>query len=469
MKVIKTFISFSVGTWLGAIVSIITVPILTRFFSPEEFGKAAMFTIGLNVLMMFIMFGVDQAFVRFYYEENLKKLLVKCLKITFVSYIVSLVFVYFFRIEISVYLFGMYDPLIIFLLTISSLLYVLNNYSLTVLRMNQMGWQYSLAQFLSKLFELIFVLVFFYILGKSYSTLVLGKVISIFLVTIVAVYSNKQKKDTLPKSTISENSIMAIVRYSFPLALTGILTWMMQSVDRLAIKEWSTFRELGIYVAAYRIISIMDIVVASFSVYWTPLALERFINKGYPENREFYKRVNSLISLVMVIISVGIIGTKDLLVYMLGEDYRQAANILPFLVFFPMMYLASETTVIGINFFKKVKWHLFIITIVLIVNIIGNLSLVPIFSAKGAALSTAVSYIFYFILRTHISLKYYKIEYELRKFYSLTFLVFLYALYSSFFFWTWDNSLFGLIIIGISIFFYWKNIREILQTYFFKG
>ncbi len=67
------------------------------------------------------------------------------------------------------------------------------------------------------------------------------------------------------------------------------------------------------------------------------------------------------------------------------------------------MYITSETTVIGINFFKKVRWHLLISFAVLAVNISSNLLLVPRLGARGAAISIGMSYVLFFALRTHIS------------------------------------------------------------------
>ncbi len=85
--------------------------------------------------------------------------------------------------------------------------------------------------------------------------------------------------------------------------------------------------------AAYRIVAILDVIVTSFSVYWTPLALERFLKRSYDENKVFYQKANAMISFGMIMAVVGLIMSKDLIVLMLGKNYRDAATIMPFLVF----------------------------------------------------------------------------------------------------------------------------------------
>jgi O-antigen/teichoic acid export membrane protein len=93
------------------------------------------------------------------------------------------------------------------------------------------------------------------------------------------------------------------------------------------------------------------------------------------------------------------------------------------------------------------------------VNIVGNWLLVPRYGAVGAAISTAFSYIVFFSMRTFISLKYYKVDYGLKKFYSVLVLIILYS-----FLHLINNSkvfldFIGVIILCIGYIIYRKDIR----------
>lgn len=170
----------------------------------------------------------------------------------------------------------------------------------------------------------------------------------------------------------------------------------------------------------------------------------------------------------MLIAAIGIIMFKDVVVLLLGENYKNAAMIMPFLVFTPLMYVASETTVIGINFYKKVRWHLVISVIVLVINIGANIYLVPFLGSKGAALSAGISALLFFVLRTHISLKYYKIQFLLAKFYLLVFLLMGYAVYSTFYEWNFYNVIFGSILLLLTVVLYYKDLKVEIEKYFVK-
>ena len=99
------------------------------------------------------------------------------------------------------------------------------------------------------------------------------------------------------------------------------------------------------------------------------------------------------------------------------------------------------------------------------VNIVGNLILVPQLGAKGAAISTGISYIILYTARTYESKKLYHVEYnQISLFISLFFLSIL-AIYASFN--PVNLTLLGLggLTGGMVLMLYRKPLLEILQEY----
>lgn len=182
------------------------------------------------------------------------------------------------------------------------------------------------------------------------------------------------------------------------------------------------------YSAAMRLVALVVVLKDSFRTFWTPVSYEKF--EKNPEDKNFFRNITTIISFVMFLVAIISIMAKDLIVMLLGADYKDAALLMPFLVFIPLFYTISETTVIGINFMKKTKWHILIAVTACLVNIIGNWILVPEYGALGASISTAFAYTVFFTTRTVISKKYYKVSYPLFKIYIMTIIVSLYAFYS---------------------------------------
>jgi len=162
----------------------------------------------------------------------------------------------------------------------------------------------------------------------------------------------------------------------------------------------------------------MNLIQVGFTTFWTPTAYESYENN--PESTGIFEKTSLFISAAMFTLGMLIVVFKDAIFLLLESSYRQAAGISSFLILMPIMYTASEVTVVGINFKKKTYWHMLIATISAVANILGNFMVVPIYGAKGAALSTGISYIIFFGMRTIISKRLYKVNYHLGKFYFST-------------------------------------------------
>ncbi|MFB6457670.1 lipopolysaccharide biosynthesis protein [Chitinophaga sp. Hz27] len=471
MKVLKIFLSFSIGTWIGAIIGVITIPLLTHFFSPADFGKASMFALALNMMMLFTLFGIDQAFIRFFYEEETDKLLSKCLILTSGVYLVINAFLFLFRREISIYLFDEYVPEMILLLGLTTIINVLNSYAVSIVRMEQKGFLYSMIQIGLRLFELVFIVLFLLFMKKDYTIMVYAKSVTLLVVTLYAMFITKKTWAGVGfNHKDSKHSLSEIFYFSYPLAITNVIAWALQSIDKLALKEAATITDLGIYTAAFRIVLVLQIVQTSFTTYWIPLSYERFHKYGEEEtNKTFFSKVSQGATLVMLSGGVLLIMCKGMFGWIVGKQFQAGVSLIPFLVFMPVMYTLTETTTIGLNFYKKVKVIMVISLITLLVAVAGNYLLVPIYKGKGAAISIAVSSILFFILRTQFSIKYFAVDYKLSKVYMLLALMFGYAWYSTFFDWNIFNTIIGVGLLGLIVIFYFKNILHDLKPLIFKS
>ncbi|MGB4588335.1 MAG: oligosaccharide flippase family protein [Clostridiaceae bacterium] len=461
----KKFISFSYGSWLGLIIGFLTTMVTTRILLPEDFGKSSMYTLAISVIMIFVTFGTDQSFIRFYYEEEEEKrggLLYNTLKTPILFTILISVFIVIFRKSLSLFLFGEENSMAIFMLVIGIVAQLGDRYSRLVIRMKQRGNLYSILEVLLKVISFTALIGFYFLVGPSYEIIIYSTVVSLLVIFGLAVLSEK-KYWNIRNASIEglKHSSKEILRFGLPLMVTALVTWLFQSFDKLAIRQWSTLDEVGLYEAAAKIVALVHIFQITFSNFWTPVCYEHYEN--HPEDKDFYGRMMRVITVGMLAVAIMSIAGKDIIIAFLGKNYRNAANIMPFLVFMPVMHTISETTVIGINFKKKPRWHIFIAAVACLANIIGNALLVPKYGAVGAAISTAVGYVLFFTLRTLISSKYYKVDYSLGKFYLMITILFAYSFFSittkSF----WMNILAGGVVMGALLLIYIKETREAIS------
>lgn len=429
----KKFLAFGAGSIATLLLGLITSPIITRLISPDKFGKFSMFNTVSSLIVMIILLGLDQSYVRFFYdekEEDRKVLLRMAIKYplicnTFISLILVLLFV-----PISNFIIGEKSIFIIILLIILNTSSIFNRFSLLDIRMQQKAKEYSSMQIIGKIIYIIMVLFLYSIIGNNYNTLIISIIISNIVVTIISIYIEKQDWVCKISCWNINTSSKELFSYGVPLIFSMAITWIFQSVDKVFLNLYSGYDQVGLYSAAFSIVSLLNSVQNTFTTFWTPVANEHY--KNNENDKEFFTTINSIISLVMILIGIGLITFKDVIVVLLGSKYSGTSFIFPFLIFNPIMYTISETTVQGINFKKKSKYYIHIAIISALANIIGNYVLVPLLGAKGAAISTGLSYVVFFYLRTMISNKLYRVNYNIGKFTISTIILIILSAYATF-------------------------------------
>ena len=153
----------------------------------------------------------------------------------------------------------------------------------------------------------------------------------------------------------------------------------------------------------------------------------------------------------------------------LGKEFYASIYVMPTLVFIPIMYLISETTMLGIGFKKKSQYFLYVSVIASLSNLIGNLLLVPYLGARGAAISTGISYIIFFSSRTYFSNKLINFGFNLKRIYVVTFLILFYAIYLTFYDTLIFTIILGLILEVIVIILYFPILKDMYLTFFSKN
>lgn len=464
-NLIKKFLSFSIGGYVNALIGLLTVPIITRILSPEQYGIASLISIIVEMLVVFCSLALDQSFVRFFYEveeEERGKLLQDCLYYPVFITIFSSLIIFIFRNQISMFILGKKEKVIWIIIVFSIVALIIKSFAFLVVRMQQKGGLYSFFYILIKVVEFSFILLFFKIYGNDYKVIVLATLFSTLITSLLMIVVERKIWKLGGKRKIEKKELL---NFSAPLVLTLALTWVFGSSDKITIKIFSNLKELGLYSGAFRIVSVISVIQTGFTSFWTPFIYERYSKN--PDDLVFYKKANDYLSLIFFLIGFSILATRNIIIILLGEKYYNSLFIVPMLIFVPIMYLISETTMMGIGFKKKSKYFLYISIIVAIFNIIGNILLVPKYGAKGAAISTGISYIIFFSLRTYFSLKLINFGFNLKRIYMVTILLLCYALYLSFY-----NNLKYTILLGglliITVLLIYKSVLLELKQKFIK-
>ena len=462
-NLIKKFLSFSIGGYVNALIGLLTVPIVTRMLSPEQYGIASLISIIVEMLVVFCSLALDQSFVRFFYEveeEERGKLLQDCLYYPVFITIFSSLIIFIFRNQISIFILGKKEKAIWLIVVFSIISLIIKSFAFLVVRMQQKGGLYSFFYILIKVVEFSFIVLFFKIYGNDYKVIVLATLFSTLITSFFMIILEKKIWKLSGKRKIEKKELL---NFSAPLVLTLALTWVFASSDKITIKIFSNLKELGLYSGAFRIVSVISVIQTGFTSFWTPFIYERYSKN--PDDLVFYKKANDYLSLIFFLIGITILATRNIIIILLGEKYYDSLFIVPMLIFVPIMYLISETTMMGIGFKKKSKYFLYISIIVAIFNIAGNILLVPKYGAKGAAISTGISYIIFFSFRTYFSIKLINFGFNLKRIYNVIALLLFYALYLSFYNNLKYTILLGVLLIILVLLIYKSVLLELKQKF----
>ena len=470
-NLIKKFLSFSIGGYINILIGFFIVPITTRMLSPEQYGVSSLIDVIVQILVIATSLSMEQGFVRFFFEEeeeNRGKLLYTSLVPFFILGALAFLLIFIFRKDISIFIVGKNENLIWICLILAILFRTINTFSFLVVRMKQRGSIFSILTVAVKLFEFIFILILFQYFGNDYKTLIFATIFANLMVAIVSIFFERKVWNLKNLSSLKDckTTKKELFNFSYPLILTMALNWLFASLDKITIRTFSNLNEVGIYSGAFKIVALLSVIQSGFSTFWTPTALEHYTKN--PEDTSFYKKANDYLSLIFFLLGVNILLFRDVIGILLGKKFYNSIFVMPTLVFMPIMYLLSETTMIGIGFKKKTKYFLYVSIIASVSNLIGNLLLVPHLGAKGAAISTGISYIIFFSARTYFSNKLINFGFNLKRIYIITFFILLYALFLSFYNKIYLTIGLGILLEIIILLIYYPIIKELYSKFIKK-
>ena len=457
---LQQFVSLGIGSMIYLLVGLIGTPVITRLVDPVSYGNHSIFTVYSNMGFSICVLGLDQAFVRYFYtHESIhyrNRLLYVCLKPSIMAMALAGGILVLLN-SIGICHFSAVE---LVMLVLNTVLLLLNRYATLCARLQNDTNTYSAIGIVQKSLFLILaaVLVLAY-KSHMYELLMVATVISTILATAMGIIKECviwfPTKTEIEVPTVSRRDVY---RYGIPLLFSFSITFLFNALDKLALDRFCTRADVGVYTSALNLMAVFTVVRSSFNALWIPSAVEQY--EKNPEDKSFFQKGHAFITIVMLFFGAGMIMCKDLFVLLLGEEYRDAALIFPFLMFEPIMYTISETTVTGLVVKKKSSHQIIVAIVACATNFIGNWILTPVLGPKGAAISTGFSYIVFFAMRTVLANKVHYVDYHLSKLVMMVGLLVVYAIYGSSH--SFSLTQIGLFVLysGILLLVYFREFKE---------
>ena len=394
----KRFIAFSIGPGVSAFIGFVSVPITTWLIAPEDFGRASMFTVFITLTSLVLFLGLDQAFVReFHATEEKQKILFHSVSVPLLfSILICGVFLIFYgTITTALYGSDSFQAAIITIVPVPFM--VIERFNMLIIRMEEKGKLFSSLQILRSSLKVVFLIGFAYF-HPTFFSIIAAETISICMTTTVTFVL--VKRYWFFRQDIDKLLLRKLFRFGLPLVPATILGWILNAMDKVALRLWADFSEMGLYSAGFKVVSALLLFQTAFTTFWAPTAY-RWFETG--ENIKKFERVSDFLSFCLCFVGGSIILFRHIIIRILATSYAPAAVVVPFLIYYPVLYTLSETTVMGIGFTRRTELGIWVSLVAAGANLLGNWLLVPQYGALGASIATAISYMAFFWMRTILS------------------------------------------------------------------
>ncbi len=381
-----------VGTIASKLLVFLLMPLYTTWLSTGEFGAAEVITSLSNFLIPLAAVGVSTGIFRFAAEKEADKAAV------FSSSIALLCmglggFLVLSPLLLLIDYCREYVWLVVLYVFFADLQAVVSQYLRAIDRMGLFAGQGILNTVLTVLFNVVFL--FFFDMGVT------GYVLSVVIgnaLTAVFIVWRAQLWRVFRVSKIQKGMMWELLRFSLPLIPTTVC-WLITDLSDRAMVTYFWSEELtGIYSAAYKIPTLVNLVSGVFLQAWQFSAI--FESHDTKECSRFYSGV---FSCFIAVITVGcgglILLSRHFTALLLNPSYWGAMAYMPVL----LCAVAAEAIVsflASVYLVQKKSNHSFYTALVgALSNIAMNLVLIPLIGPLGAAIATCVSYLLVMAVR----------------------------------------------------------------------
>ena len=216
--------------------------------------------------------------------------------------------------------------------------------------------------------------------------------IVIFIISSAVVYFFLFKKDFVT-SKHQNFSSSSILKTSYPMALSAISFFLMQSTDVLFISAYDTFDSVAYYSIAVKLASVTALALISVNIVIAPKIATIYNDKNFYELKSILKkatRINVVISLPIIIV---LLCFSEYILSTFGSNYVLAKSALWVLLIAQFFNSVTGPSALYLNMTGRQKKLNVILLISLLINIVLNIILVPAYGMLGAAISTTASFI----------------------------------------------------------------------------
>lgn len=381
----------------GAMIGLLTSPIMTRLLTPEQYGAAPLMAAAWAIVAALQYGGMDSAFPFFRAQGKEPRLSIIGTS-TRIAMLSALGLVLVFGAG------GLAMPYIRELAQVGSIEFAV--FAIGLLPAAWIGWQLYLLRFEHRAGYFAILTLFGRVVGvlAALPLIYLAEqqdrlLVSIAVTTAVAWLAWLLGRGLVRRSGLGRDATdfsgalgSRLARYGIALVPGAMVYSLTVIADRLIVGEWGGPSQAAVYVLAASICSAPLMLKTWFGRVWSPHLVEWIATKDESIYMPRLQTAFDLMALVMFSLAIfGTIWADPVIDLIYPPHYLAAAAIVPWLLLGGAVSTLSLVQVATVLLANTPKFHLPIYALGLSVNVAACLILIPELGPRGAGMATALS------------------------------------------------------------------------------
>jgi O-antigen/teichoic acid export membrane protein/glycosyltransferase involved in cell wall biosynthesis len=405
---------YGLGGLVQRILAVFLVPLYTHYLHPSDYGHVATLLALTIVLTIILRAGIQTAFFRFWFDDDDEESHLRVLRTSFWytmgAATFGLVAGLALAVPISEGIFGTPDLANLVRAAFVSLWAAMNYEQLTwVFRVEQRPVAFVCASLANIAITVAGTLLLVVVLEKGAVGVIAGNFSGTLIVYLALLgYRREQLGLQFDRRLFREMN-----RFGLPLVPSALFLWMTNFSDRFFLIKLSTAAETGLYSLGVNVASAMVLLLTAFRTAWPAFA---YSIRDETEARRTYAYVLTYLVFVSSWLAVALGLGGPWIVRLISTDpYAEASRVVPLLAFAAVAFAVYIVVSIGIGRIKRTQFMWAITLSGALVNLVLNLTLIPLYGMMGAAIATLAAFVVMALAISWWSQRIYPVPYQWRR------------------------------------------------------
>ena len=406
---------YGIGNALGAVGGFVLIPLYTHVLSTSEYGILELLNRTADILILLMLMGVRQAFIRFYFDRDddewHKTVVFTTIALILTSAIVvSLTFLPFRGLISAAFFKGAATETLFLLLIVWVFLSLLVQVGMTHLQIQMKSIKYVTINMLSLILFISSNIILVYICRKGINGILITNIWISGLIGFSFLYLLIKWAGL----RLSLDLVKGLLKFGLPFLPTAAFGFMLMNSDRYILGIFTSLDDVGIYSLSYKVGFLgLAVIMDSFGKVWSPFLFENY-NK--PEGSALIGRVFTYYVMVSVTVGLLISMASPMIIPMISSrGYHSSYKLIPLICLGSIFYSMASLADAGILISKKTAYKPLIFGLSGSLAIGLGLVLIPRFGCWGAGISVAFCFCGLFLINYYISNKFYRILIDYKK------------------------------------------------------